>query len=105
MITVLLTALEAIWAANTFNQLSEMKIDLSFTEDEVKRIAQANDIDFKQLVNTVLYENITVKEQAISSVEQVFSGPADNEAILKKRRTIEAELKTCEELLKFPQTA
>ena len=84
MITVLLTALEAIWAANTFNQLSEMKIDLSFTEDEVKRIAQANDIDFKQLVNTVLYENITVKEQAISSVEQVFSGPADNEAILKK---------------------
>ena len=105
MSTALLAVLEAYWAAKTFNQFCELTIEITFAEEEIKRIAQANEIDFQQLVDTVLYENITIKEYAISSVEKVFDAPTNNEAILKKKTTIESEIAASEAVLKLPQTA
>jgi len=105
MSTALLAVLEAFWAAKTFNHFCELAIEISFTEEEIKRVAQANGIDFQQLADTVLYENITVKEYAVSSVEKVFAAPTNNETILKKKTAIESEIAASEAVLKLPQTA
>lgn len=105
MNTELLTALEAIWAAETFNTFSEIAIEIPFKESEIKRIAQANDIDFDRLTETVLYENTTVKEYAVSAVEKCFVDKNNNDVILKKRKLIESDIESSQALLRLPQTA
>jgi hypothetical protein len=105
MHTELLMALEAFWAAKTFNRLSELTISIPFTESEIKRIAQANELDFDKLIGSVLYENTTVKEYTISSVEKCFAIKSNNKGILMKRKSIEDELQSCHTLLKLPKTA
>jgi hypothetical protein len=105
MHTELITALEAFWAAKTFNRFSDLTIDIPFTDSDIKLLAQVNAIDFDRLKESVLYENITVKEYTISSVEKCFALENNNSGILAKKKSIEEALLSYRNLLDLSKTA
>lgn len=88
------TYLEAAWAAEEFNRFTSNLIVLPFSIYEMEqRVASINsDMDVEMLGSTILFDNLTIKEYAIRSVQACFKENKPGSAIDKKRAMIEKEL-------------
>jgi hypothetical protein len=89
-----LSALELLWSAEEFNRHTDKVITLPMTASMYKsQIAKSNkDLNLENVESTLLYENISVKDYAISSVKRCFTQGKQSDNVIKKRKVIETGL-------------
>lgn len=99
--------LEAAWAAEEYNRHSSNPIMLPFSMIDIEIMLKKIDLSLSVeiLGDVVIYENITVKEYAESSVQKCFQDQHNIESINKKRELIEKELSETSSAFLLQQTA
>lgn len=96
----ILDAYEALWSVNEFNNHIDSLIELPFTEQMLESLLTK----YTKVINTafitdvILFDNTTVKEQAITSMKRSFVKANDGE-IAEKKQQLESQLSKFNELL------
>lgn len=88
MLTDITEACEILWSAKEFNSSTDAAIEIPFTEQMLSEVLTKHQspLNTADIADTVLYENITVKEKAVSSVQKALSKGCESTTLEKKQQ-------------------
>lgn len=106
-LNVVTSLLENLWAAAAFNQYSNDTIEQPFSVEEVACYITENNLPFtiEDIENSIIYENVSLKDYVIVSVNRCFEPVPNILKISHKREEIVKGIAQYSECIKLTKSA